>query len=156
MARCRFGGRIAVISKSLEQTKAGLRVKETKGRNIRTVGLPPDAITALRRVHTSQKNLRAMYGPDYRVGLDLVFCYPNGDYLRPDVVSKAVMRLAKKAGFSRVSLHTLRHSYGSQLLSVGVPLPAVSALLGHASVYITATIYAHALSDDKSGAAAKW
>ena len=38
--------RSVTIGHSLEQTKAGLRLKETKGRNIRTVTLPVDAIEA--------------------------------------------------------------------------------------------------------------
>lgn len=144
------------ISRSLEQTKAGLRVKETKGRNIRPVTLPQDAIEALKRVEASQEKARAMHGADYRADLDLVFCHPDGNYIRPDTVTKAVRRLAKKAGFSRVSLHTLRHSYGSQLISAGVPLTTVSKLLGHSNVYVTATVYAHALANDESGAAERW
>jgi hypothetical protein len=65
-------------------------------------------------------------------------------------------RLAKKAGFTHVSLHTLRHSFGSQLISEGVPLPTVSKILGHSNVYVTATVYAHALASDESGVAEKW
>jgi integrase len=97
-----------------------------------------------------------MFGSEYRTDLDLVFCQPNGYYIRPDTVTKAVRRIAKKAGFSGVSLHTLRHSYGSQLISVGVPLPVVSKRLGHSNIYVTATVYAHALSNDESAAAEKW
>jgi integrase len=144
------------ISRSLEQTKSGLRLKETKGRNIRTVPLPQDAIETLKRVKASQDESQKMFGPDYRADLDLVLCHPSGDYIRPDTVTKAVRRLAKKAGFSRVSLHTLRHSYGSQLLSAGVPLAVVSKLLGHSSVLVTANVYSHALQSDESAAVEKW
>ena len=147
---------IVTISKSLEQTKAGLRVKETKGGNIRRVTLPQNAIDALQRVKESQDQARPLCGPDYRADLDLVFCYPDGKYIRPDTVTKAVRRIAKKAGFTGVSLHTLRHSHGSQLLSEGVPLPAVSKRLGHSNIYVTATVYAHALPKDESAAAEKW
>jgi len=144
------------ISRSLEQTKAGLRLKETKGQNVRTVNLPVDAIEALKRVKASQDEARKMFGSDYLANLDLVFCQPDGNYIRPDTVTKAVRRLAKKAGFSGVSLHTLRHSHGSQMLSAGVPLPVVSKRLGHTDIYTTARIYAHALTSDESRAAEKW
>ena len=144
------------IRASLEQTKAGLRVKETKGRNVRTVPLPPEAIEALKRIKASQNETRTMFGQDYRTDLDLVFCHPSGDYIRPDTVTKAIRRIAKKAGFTRVSLHNLRHSYGSQLLAAGVPLAVVSKLLGHSSVLVTANVYAHALASDESAAAEKW
>jgi integrase len=85
-----------------------------------------------------------------------VFCRPDGNYIRPDTVTKAVRRIAKKAGFTGVSLHTLRHSHGSQLLSEGVPLPAVSKRLGHSNISVTATVYAHALASDESAAAERW
>ena len=64
--------------------------------------------------------------------------------------------LTAKAGLKGISLHTLRHSYGSHLLSEGIPLPAVSKLLGHSTVYTTANIYSHALSKDETAAAAVW
>jgi integrase len=99
-------------------------------------------------VKAAQDQARQMFGTGYRTDLNLVFCQPDGDYIRPDTVTKAVRRLAKKAGFSGVSLHTLRHSHGSQLLSAGVPLPAVSKRLGHSNIYVTATVYAHALPSD--------
>jgi integrase len=54
------------------------------------------------------------------------------------------------------SIHTLRHSHGSQLLSDGVPLPVVSKRLGHADVYTTARVYSHVLDHDSRRAADAW
>jgi len=45
------------IHASLEQTKAGLRLKGTKGNNIRIVTLPQDAIEALKRVKIVRRQL---------------------------------------------------------------------------------------------------
>jgi integrase len=39
------------------------------------------------------------------------------------------------------SLHSLRHTHTSHLLASGVPLPAVSARLGHGSIRTTQEIY---------------
>ena len=64
--------------------------------------------------------------------------------------------LSKVAGVPVVSLHTARHGYGSHLLDQGVPLPVVSKVMGHASVDVTASVYAHALkegADDRVRAA---
>ena len=78
-----------------------------------------------------------------------------GDYLQPDLVSQVIVRRLKKAGIG-ASMHSLQHSHATNLLSRGVPLPAVSARLGHADVNITARIYAHALPDDNRRAADTW
>ena len=118
--------------------------------------MPADAIEALKRVKAKQDEARTLYGPDYRADLDLVFANPDGTYLRPNKVTQTVIRLAKQAGFSNISLHSLRHSHGSQLLAAGVPLPVVSKRLGHTDVYTTARVYSHALASDESAAAEKW
>ena len=76
--------------------------------------------------------------------------------MKPDSVTAKACLIAKKAGLCAVSLHTLRHSHGSQLLSAGVPLPVVSKRLGHADVYTTARIYSHALAKDEARAAEAW
>jgi integrase len=68
-------------------------------------------------------------------------------------VSLAARQMGLPKGYS---LHTLRHSHGSHLLSLGVALPAVSKRLGHANTHITATVYAHALESDEQASAAAW
>jgi integrase len=151
-----FVARVLRLSKSLEQTRAGLRVKSTKSENPREISLAISSIEMLREHRASQSENRRLYGPDYRDDLNLVFATPDGDYLKPDSMTSKVCLLASHAGLNGASLHTLRHSHGSQLLANGVPLPAVSKRLGHSSVYVTATIYAHALSADEVAAADVW
>jgi integrase len=53
-----------------------------------------------------------------------------------------------------IGLHELRHSCGSNWLAAGVPLPRVSAWLGHAHVGITAARYAHAVDGGSDADAA--
>lgn len=48
-----------------------------------------------------------------------------------------------------MTLHGLRHTAGSIALAAGVPLIVVSRQLGHANPQVTATIYAHLLSDNQ-------
>ena len=151
-----FNARVLRVSKSLEQTKEGLRVKPTKTEKPREISLPRSAIEVLRTHRGKQAENRRLFGPDYRDDLNLVFATPEGDYLKPDTLTAKVCLLATKAGLKGASLHTLRHSHGSQLLANGVPLPVVSKRLGHSSVYVTAMIYSHALSKDELAAADIW
>jgi integrase len=60
----------------------------------------------------------------------------------PHAISQKFRRLRMKAGVD-IRLHDLRHAYASHLLGEGVPLPEVSALLGHTKTSTTANIYAH-------------
>jgi hypothetical protein len=62
----------------------------------------------------------------------------------------------RKAGLEGVSLHSLRHTHVSELLSKGVPITTVAKRLGHANANVTLSIYAHALAADELAAAKIW
>ena len=51
-------------------------------------------------------------------------------------------RVRERAGLSGVRLHDTRHTYASQAVMKGVPLPVVARLLGHSHVRMTMR-YAH-------------
>lgn len=144
-----------VVSKSLEQTREGLRVKRPKSGKVRSFSLPQSAIAALKFQMERQKENQRLFGADYQ-NISLVFCQPSGAYLDPALVSQTIVRRMRKAGIKDASLHTLRHTHASGLLSRDIPLPAVSSRLGHANTNITATIYAHAMPADDRLAADAW
>ena len=143
------------VSKSVEQTKAGLRVKSTKSGEARTIGISDWALEVLAQHRNDQARDRQLFGPDYEKH-DLVFCQPGGAYYSPDRVGARVVELMRKAGLEGVSLHSLRHSYASIAISSGVPIPADSERLGHADQNITLAIYSHALPADKRAASKVW
>lgn len=150
--------RTVTISKSLAQTtRDGVFLKLPKGRRVRRFSLPTSAVRVLEAHRVNQEKIRSLFGADYRSDLDLVFSTVEGNFLKPDAVSGTVGSLARKLGFPLgISLHTLRHTHGSHLLSEGVPLPAVSKRLGHANTHITASVYSHALEKDDEKASDAW
>ena len=88
-----------------------------------------------------------------------MFANRDGSPLRPDSISATVSALFKRLGIPKpkgAALHLLRHSHTSILLAEGVPLPAVSARLGHSSVRTTQEIYAHMITGQDEEAARKW
>jgi site-specific recombinase XerD len=54
------------------------------------------------------------------------------------------------------SLTSPKHSHCSHLLASGVPLPAVSARLGHGSIRTTQEIYSHVIHGQDDLAAEAW
>ena len=53
------------ISKSLEQTEAGLRVKSTKTERTRTISLPASLVELLKFHREMQEESRRLFGSDY-------------------------------------------------------------------------------------------
>jgi integrase len=143
------------VSKSVEQTKIGLRVKCTKSEEPRDFDIPEWSIEVLKAHRVVQDRDRKMFGATYQDN-GLIFCQPGGGYYSPDRVGARVSELMRKAGLEGVSLHSLRHSTASLLLSKGVPLSVVSEQLRHANQNITLSIYSHAIPSDKRAAAKIW
>jgi integrase len=146
----------ATFARSLSQTKQGLNFKCTKSERPRVVKLPESALTALEVHRRRQDEFRLQFGPDYQEG-DLIFADPDGSPLKPDSVSAAVSLLFRRLKLPKgASLHSPRHTHTSHLLADGVPLPVVSARLGHSSVRVTAEIYSHMIHGQDDEAASRW
>lgn len=116
--------------------------KSTAGE--RTVPLTAAAVAALRRTRARQAEERLAAGEVYQDS-HLVVVDELGRPVGPRWYGDRFKALSRTAGVPVVTLHTARHGYGSYLLDQGVPLPIVSKVMGHASVNVTASVYAHAL-----------
>ena len=147
----------AMIARSLTQTREVLDFKTTKSEEPRVVTLPASAIAVLDAHRLVQNEYRRQFGPNYHADLDLIFANPDGTPLKPDSISSAVSLLFRRLKLPKgTSLHSLRHTHTSHLLASGVPLTAVSARLGHASIRTTQEIYSHMIHGQDDEAARKW
>ena len=91
------------IEHSLEQTKAGLRLKAPKTkRGQRSIKLPP-----------------------------FVFCNFDGSPISPNDLSIMWSRALARTGLPKVTFHSLRHSHALALIRAGLDVVRVSRQLGH-------------------------
>ena len=72
----------------------------------------------------------------------------------PRTIQRRFSRLAKKLELSGAHFHTLRHTFATRLLELGVDVKTVSALLGHSSARTTLDFYAHSLNEQQRAAVA--
>lgn len=124
-----------------------------KGNRARALRLDSATLAALRGWRTQQTTERLAMGagwPDH----DLVFTWPDGSVIHPDVVTRTFNRLVVRAGLPPLRLHALRHAWATHALGAGVDVKDVATRLGHSSTRITHDIYV-APSTDRDAAAAE-
>lgn len=122
-------------------------------RSRRTIMVPTFAREALRHQKAAQAAQRLAAGTAWQDQADLMFTDALGNPMRPDAVSRTFHETATRLGLQPIRFHDLRHSAASLMLAQGVPLKTVSEALGHASIAITADVYAHVTPDLRREAA---
>lgn len=124
------------------QDRTGVFTSSPKSRaSARTVALVPGAVDALARLRDRHDALRARLGGWAH---DQVLITYDGAPVRPAALTRYWHQVTQAAGLRRIRLHDARHTHGTMLADAGVPVHAISARLGHASVATTMQFYVHA------------
>jgi integrase len=140
------------VERSVEETRAGLRIKPPKSkRGRRSLSVPSETVTMLREHRKWQIELRLAIGQGGQPLL--VFSNVEGGLLSPDNLSRDWGRVCRQRRLPRVSFHSLRHTHASLLLAAGVPMLTVSRRLGHAKVSTTLDVYGHLMPGADADAA---
>ena len=76
-------------------------------------------------------------------GCPFVFATQTGEYVSYRHMLATMEKACEAAGVEHRGLHTLRHSFASNLYARGVEIKVIFKLLGHASTQITYDRYVH-------------
>jgi integrase/recombinase XerD len=117
--------------KDIDSQRMLVHVRMSKGRKDRVVKLSEANLYLLRKYYRAYKPKRYLFEGS------------SGKPYSSGSVRKIISKASYKAGIKkRVSPHTLRHSYATHLLELGVDLRYVQAMLGHSRPETT-MIYTH-------------
>ena len=136
-------GRLSV-EQQLVPTRGGVSFGPPKSsRSRRTVALDPETVKAL-RAHRETQLLERSFAADAYQDRDLVFADELGTPIHPQRLTHWFTKHRKAAGISTGTLHILRHSAATLMLTSQVPIHIVSARLGDDPKTVLST-YAHLL-----------
>lgn len=116
----------------------------TKTDEPRTIPLVPDVAEALRVARARQRADRLAMGPGWQDSRGLVFTTGSGTPMDAHNARRDLQRVLRRHGLpTERPFHSMRHGLAARLLARNVPLPVVSAILGHRSIKTTADVYGH-------------
>ena len=106
----------------------------------------------LESIKTTQIEMRLKAGPLWQ-HTDYIFTMENGAPIDPDNLSREFRRIVRQAELPHGTLHGLRHSYATALLSANVHPAVVQSALGHSSIMLTIDTYSHVMPGLEEAAA---
>lgn len=125
------------------------KFSEPKNHKGRRVDLSDQLVKEIKahKAKEKQKGLKLGLGD----APELVF-NRNGKPIEQNYIRRVFKRVLDKAGLREIRLHDLRHTYASQLLSLGESPMYVKEQLGHHSIQLTVDTYGHWIpSEGKTG-----
>ncbi len=142
------------VERSVEETKAGLRVKPPKTkRGRRTVTIDEATVAMLRAHKVKQMETRFALGMGKREDDALVLSGIEGKMISPHSVSRAWRAVCRVRRLPRLPFHALRHTHVSVLIRAGVDILTISRRLGHSKASVTLDVYGHLIGGADAAAA---
>ncbi len=105
-----------------------LKTKKSK----RTLYLNDTALYALQKLEQHQI-VKSQY----------VVAGKDGGFLAPQQLRRTFYRMLDSVSIPKHNLYCLRHTFATQLFAKGISLKAISEMLGHSSIRVTADTYVH-------------
>ena len=126
--------------------------KTAKG--TRNIPIPESIVEKLKIHQANQEKEKEKHGTSYNKN-NLVFCSSVGTHIEPRSFIRKLHRLVKKAGIEHTNVHSMRHTFASHSLELGIHPKIVQEMLGHANISMTLDTYSHVMPEMKKDAATK-
>ena len=119
--------RVYIKDKDKNISKVIITTPKTKNAN-REIPINKEFLELLKQLRTK--------GDDYIIT-------GTNKYLEPRTYRKYFNKVLKQVKIKQFNFHSLRHTFATNCISLGVDYKTVSELLGHANVNITLNLYVH-------------
>ena len=142
---------------SITRTVSRIRNREpNREKTVLHVGTPKSE-TSLRKIPLPAFLLRLI--EKYSLPFEEDDCYMlsgKAAPFDPRIYQRMYKKVLAAAGVKDRKFHTIRHTFATRALELGVDIKTLSEILGHSSVNITLNVYTHSLMEQKKVAIEKF
>lgn len=128
---------------TINKTMQRLQNKQSNGKNKTYISITtPKTKNSIREIPIPDFIVERVLSIGYTSGSYILTGLPN-KFVEPRTMENRFNRLMRKLSIEDVSFHTLRHTFATRCVEVGVDIKTLSETLGHANVNITLNRYVH-------------
>lgn len=157
-----YDAKTVTINKSVARRDSGQIVKAPKTEHsYRTITLPDECFTDLRRWQFEQMSLRLKLGSAWHGNQDLeqttIFMQDDGAMMDISSARRRFLSILKRYNdgcdkeedkLPIIKLHDLRHTMATLLMAEGCDIKTIQTRMGHSKASVTTDVYAHAMPEN--------
>jgi integrase len=136
-----LNGTISIIRTIHRSFSAGLYFADCKtASSRRVISIPKEVVNELKKYRLSSGRSEGL----------LFVNRANNPYDSTAYTSRVFNKIKADCGIQGKGFHSFRHTHASELIKKGVPIPDVSARLGHSKISTTLDVYSHCVPSVKN------
>lgn len=118
-----------------------LRIFDSDDKNSRILITTPKTDNSIRKIPLNHFLLKCLFSVK---GNDSDYILTNSKkYIEPRNYYSRYKTIMKQLNMSEYNYHTLRHTFATRCMEIGIDIKSLSELLGHANIKTTLSIYVH-------------
>lgn len=140
-------GRIQNFEDDAEQkTSLCLRYETKTSSSNRIIAVSSVIMAKLKEYKETQDMHRVKFKAVYN-DQNMVFCREDGNYIDPKTFNEFFHKMLTKAGIEIKGFHSLRHTFITRALELGIDPKITASIVGHSSIQMTLDTYSHVSKD---------
>ena len=126
---------------SVNRTVQRIYIKKTISSESKIIISSPKTTSSFRNIPLSKHLIKII--KNLRKNDDFYIITGNKNFIEPRIYRKYYYSILSSLNLSKLSFHSLRHTFATQTIELGTDYKTVAEILGHSSINTTLNLYVH-------------
>ena len=132
---------------SVNRTVQRIYIKKTISSESKIIISSPKTASSFRNIPLSKHLIKTM--KKLRKNNNFYIISGNRNFIEPRIYRKYYYSILSSLNISKLSFHSLRHTFATQAIELGTDYKTVAEILGHSSINTTLNLYVHPKMEHK-------